>query len=425
MSIDPPACIAILGAGPIGLEAALYARYLGYEVLLLERGPSASANVLAWGHVPLFSPFGMNASPLAVAAIQAQDPRWQCPAADETLTGAEFHQRFLRPLAQTDLLADALQFDTEVLAVGRVGWLKGEGVGDPRRGDAPFRILCRARDRSERTYEAQAVIDCTGTYGHPNWLGQGGIPAVGEQASAARIEYGLPDVLGRDQSRYAACHTLVVGAGYSAATTVVNLAKLAARQPETRLTWLTRRTAADGPLRRIPNDRLAHRDELALHANTLANDASSPVTHLGGAGITAVDLDPATDQWTVQLSGGDRSSIQVDRIVANVGYRPDNQLYSELQVHECYASGGPIKLAAQLLAQSSADAAADCLDQTSCGPESLQNPEPNFYILGSKSYGRRSQFLLAIGLEQIRELFTLIAGREDLNLYAAMPQRST
>ncbi|MEC9117285.1 MAG: FAD-dependent oxidoreductase, partial [Planctomycetota bacterium] len=32
MAIDTPATIAILGAGPIGLEAALYARFLGYEV---------------------------------------------------------------------------------------------------------------------------------------------------------------------------------------------------------------------------------------------------------------------------------------------------------------------------------------------------------------------------------------------------------
>ena len=38
MAVDTPAKIAILGAGPIGLEAALYDRYLGYEVDVFERG---------------------------------------------------------------------------------------------------------------------------------------------------------------------------------------------------------------------------------------------------------------------------------------------------------------------------------------------------------------------------------------------------
>ena len=35
------------------------------------------------------------------------------------------------------------------------------------------------------------------------------------------------------------------------------------------------------------------------------------------------------------------------------------------------------------------------------GIEALQSPEPDFYILGSKSYGRDSRFLLRVGLEQV------------------------
>jgi hypothetical protein len=108
--------------------------------------------------------------------------------------------------------------------------------------------------------------------------------------------------------------------------------------------------------------------------------------------------------------------LEVDRIVANVGYRPDNRLWSELQVHECYATGGPMKLAAALTAETSAD----CLDQKSCGPQALLNPEPDFYVLGAKSYGRNSKFLISVGLEQIRDLFTILADRAELDLYANM-----
>jgi hypothetical protein len=66
----------------------------------------------------------------------------------------------------------------------------------------------------------------------------------------------------------------------------------------------------------------------------------------------------------------------------------------------------------------------DCLDQTSAGVASLQNPEPNLYLLGSKSYARNPNFLFSVGLEQIRELFTLIGDRAALNLYATVGRKS-
>ena len=84
MSIETPAKIAVLGAGPIGLEAALYARYLGYDVEIFERGQAAE-NVLRWGHVRMFSPFHMNRSPLGLAALTAQDSASPSRAANRAL----------------------------------------------------------------------------------------------------------------------------------------------------------------------------------------------------------------------------------------------------------------------------------------------------------------------------------------------------
>ena len=52
-----------------------------------------------------------------------------------------------------------------------------------------------------------------------------------------------------------------------------------------------------------------------------------------------------------------------------------------------------------------------------CRSASLRNPEANFFILGAKSYGRNSHFLLKTGFEQVREVFTLITGKPDLDLY--------
>jgi hypothetical protein len=60
----------------------------------------------------------------------------------------------------------------------------------------------------------------------------------------------------------------------------------------------------------------------------------------------------------------------------------------------------------------------DCLALAGFGPDSLRSPEPNFFILGHKSYGRRSDFLLRAGREQVRDVFKIIEESPQLDLYA-------
>ncbi|RMH96251.1 MAG: flavoprotein, partial [Calditrichaeota bacterium] len=47
------------------------------------------------------------------------------------------------------------------------------------------------------------------------------------------------------------------------------------------------------------------------------------------------------------------------------------------------------------------------------------------YILGMKSYGKHSSFLLKIGFEQIRDVFRLITGDPELDLYRQISSRDT
>lgn len=54
------------------------------------------------------------------------------------------------------------------------------------------------------------------------------------------VDHALPDVLGADRDRYQGKHTLVVGAGHSAATTLLALAEL----PDTPITWAIRAGSA-------------------------------------------------------------------------------------------------------------------------------------------------------------------------------------
>lgn len=410
MEFDTPARIAILGAGPIGVEAALYARYLGYDVDLYERG-EIGGNIIKWGHVRLFTPFSMNASPLGLAALQAQDPQYEPPAGDAFLTGSQWVERYVAPLANTDLVRRSLRLKTEVLNVGREGLLKSDKPGSPERAEAAFRLLVRD-EAGERIETADLVIDATGAFGkyNANPLGDGGLPAIGENELRDAIWYGLPDLRNRDREQFLGKHTLVVGSGYSAATNVAELAELAKENGAARITWLVREPC-ETPMQRIANDQLPTRDQLAAKVNELAG---SSVNLVDGSRVHAISRDETGEPFIVATVGKHESTLVVDRIIANTGYRPDNSIYSELQVHECYATGGPMKLAAALMT----NASVDCLDQQSAGSAALVSPEPNFCILGAKSYGRNSNFLFSVGLQQIRDLFAGVAGRAELDLYA-------
>jgi thioredoxin reductase len=415
MAIDTPARLAILGAGPIGLEAALYARFLGYDVVVYEAGEVA-ASVRRWGHVRMFTPFGMNRTALGLAAIQAQDESYRPPPDDAILTGHEWVDRYLLPLSETDLLSDHLRLRTGVLGIGKEELLKGDLPGSPDRGDWSFRVLTQSFE-GQKFELFDGVLDCTGVFNSANWFAGWGLCTVGELTRRDKFEYRLPDILGSDRDRYSGKHVLLIGAGMSAATNVVALAELAASEPGTRVTWITRREGAagtGGPIAMIENDRLPERAALARRANELARRGEA-ITYWPQTMVERVEQPLDDGPFELELSGEHSGTIEVDEIIANVGFRPNDSIYQELQIHDCYATQGPMKLAAALMGQQGAD----CLDQRACGPQTLINPEPNFYILGAKSYGRRSNFLLSVGYEQIRDVFTLIGDRETLDLYSS------
>jgi hypothetical protein len=354
----------------------------------------------------------MNSTPLGRAAIRHENPRHEFPGDGDCVTGREHVVAYLEPLAKCEALKDCVHADTQVVAIGRRGFLKEEGPGDPKRGQQPFRILVRDK-KGERVEEADVVLDCTGTYAQHRWVGEGGIPAAGETNATQHMTYHLDDVLGERRGHYAGKTTVVVGSGYSAATAVCNLAALAEASVETWVVWLAR-SARSQPLPRVVNDPLKERDRLAVRANNLATRAEGNVEFHPGTVIESVECAGPDKGFKITVRcGGKPRTWEADRLIAHVGYSPDATIYRELHVHECYASLGPMALAAALLKH----AGADCLSIPAQGAATLRTPEPNFYVLGAKSYGRNSSFLLKTGFEQVREVFTLIAGKADLDLY--------
>ena len=169
MAIETPAKIAIIGAGPIGLEAALYARFLGYETELFERGSIAERFRNSNTNMP--APFREISTPLALAAMEAQGD-YEPPPEESVLTGGEFVDQYLAPLAKTDLIRGEIRTECEVVAVRRADpshhsmeESNDENNDEEREeeGDAPtLSIQFRNADGTEDTASAHVVIDASG-----------------------------------------------------------------------------------------------------------------------------------------------------------------------------------------------------------------------------------------------------------------------
>ncbi len=390
--------IAVIGAGPVGLAAAAHLIQRGLPVKVYEAGATAAANVRDWGHVRLFSPWEYNTDTVARALLGAHG--WQEPPGKAIPTGSDLYEAYLKPLAATPEMVAVIETNAKVTAITRLG---ADKVLSKGRETKPFVLAISNGNGSIRRDLARAVIDASGTWTAPNPLGAGGILAEGEAENAGRIAYGIPDVLGRDRATYEGRTTLVVGAGHSAANVLLDLARLAERNPATSIVWATRgenlmRVYGGGQA-----DQLPARGELGSSLKALVD--SGRVTLV--AGFSATRVKAAGDQVMVEgeTAGGIRELGPVDRIVVSTGQRPDLNLTRELRLDldpwlESSKALGPL-IDPNLHS---------CGSVPPHGHRELAHPEPGFYTVGIKSYGRAPTFLMLTGYEQVRSVVAAIAG---------------
>lgn len=390
--------VVVIGAGPVGLAAAVRLLERGLEPLILEAAADVAASPRDWGHVRLFSPWRYNVDKVAVQLLEGAG--WTAPPADDMPTGNELYGRYLRPLAALADIRDRLHLDRRVVAITRQGVDK---VRTSRRQDVPFVVRAASAAGVSEEFLARAVIDATGTWWSPNPLGAAGIPAAGEATFKDRIHHGIPDVLERDRGRYASKTTLVVGAGHSAANSILGLAELARTSEGTSIIWATRSDNLTRVFGGGDGDGLPARGKLGAELRALTENGSlSLVQNFRIEALREVagklEVAGTRDGKVFALSG-------IDSIVASTGQRPDLAMTRELRL-----SLDPALESAQVLGPLIDPNEHSCGTVRPHGARELAHPEPNFYIIGSKSYGRAPTFLLATGYEQARSVAAMIAG---------------
>jgi hypothetical protein len=365
MPFPAPNSLAIIGAGPVGLEAALAALDLGFDVQVLEQGEVGS-HPLAWGHVRMFTPWRMNLGKHSRAHLEAAG--WTAPEPDTCPTGAELAGGYLQPLGRLPELAGRIHPFTQVVQASRHGLLRGEGADAGTRRTRPFRLLVRDQGGRESFHHAFSLVDASGIYANPLWAGTGGIPARSESYLRPQLACHVEDVLGQDREKYAGRRTLVIGEGTFAATTVAALARLADEVAGTTVAWVTR-ASASGVFPNAEHDPLPGRRELRVRARALATGAHPAVTHTGGAEVEEFEFNPATRRYRVILATGEETRTEeADRVIVNAGFGPDPALCRELD------------------------------------PD-----EPQFFALGHEAHGHEPGFLLETGYRQAEDAVRRLA----------------
>ena len=418
--IDTPATVAVIGGGAIGIEAALYARFLGYYVLLIE-GAKMAQSWRRGGQLPMLVPFGRAASQLGQAALEAHRPDSPLPKQSDVMTGLEFAEKYLVPLARTDLLIDSVHVHSRVVSVSRLAGRRETPGEIQDRADVEFRLAIHSKSRGWFTERADIILDCSGL-SVPRALGPGGGIAVGEVEHADLIEpYQIDAGAGKNAEQYAGKRIVLVGASHSALMNLVSLVDLMRRSSQTRITWLLMlEPGMSEPIQWLDRvratgdagERLAAREEVqAALRGTLEGVVVLPVL-----GIERMASAPGGLDVRLQTDEDNTLDIQCDRIVSGCGLQADWSHAAALRV------GRSATLDRPTLEFSSVGAAGDASDRSPSASialsDSILTMEPHYYVIGSKSFGlAHDRFTLAQGHQQIREAFALIGGRSDLDLY--------
>lgn len=205
--------------------------------------------------------------------------------------------------------------------------------------------------------------------------------------------------MGRDRARYAGRRVLVVGSGHSAFNALLELIELAQEVPSTRIVWAVRRDGVGRLFGGGTSDQLPERGRLGQRLREL----------LAG-GALQLETGFRLERLTLTLEGivandGPKVLPPVDEIIGATGFRPDLNMTRELRLAVDEVCESPVQLAPLIDPNLHS-----CGSVPPHGVDELRHPEPNFYTVGMKSYGRAPTFLLKTGYEQVRSVVAGLAG---------------
>jgi len=154
-TLDPPGTITVIGAGVLGIEAALYGRFLGYNVQVLE-SERVGARLLRQPDEDLPLLPNRFLSALALSALQAQ--RGEALPPVPPTTRKQWVEEMLVPLTETDLMRGRVRIDRRVTEIAQLPVDPDEDEEVP----PDFRLTAQTADGTTESIDTEAVIVAAG-----------------------------------------------------------------------------------------------------------------------------------------------------------------------------------------------------------------------------------------------------------------------
>ncbi|MFB5664158.1 NAD(P)-binding domain-containing protein [Alteribacillus sp. HJP-4] len=389
--------VAIIGGGPAGLAAAAHLSKRGHSFLLFESGEKLGNHFLDYAHVRLFSTWEYNIDEAAKYLLEKNGV--ELPNPDELPLGGEIATKYLQPLGNLPELKPFIYLNSKVVHTARKGFDKVKSKG---REDAPFELHVESSNQEVQRYYARAVIDATGTWQQPNPLVSGGLI----EKSSSNIHYRIPDILHEDRKTFENKRVLIIGSGHSAFHSILELAKLKTKAPNTEITWMIRRSNIEEIMGGGDNDQLPERGALGTRLKQVISDGAVNVY----TSAVVQSLRKSNGNRVIvhaDVQGEPMTSGPYDEVIANTGSRPAFQFLSEIRY-----TADPALESVPALAPLIDPNVHSCGTVRPHGEKELRQPEKDFYIIGAKSYGRAPTFLMATGYEQARSVTAYLCGDE-------------
>lgn len=375
--VEAPATIAIIGAGPVGLEAAIYARFLGYFVSIFEQRRVAH-RMLDWHDRPLDVKVKECTTSMGHAAIAAQNPEYVRRGPDEVFTGRSYAEEYLLPLAKTDLLFDDIHFLSPVVDVSRYRTFITDEIDLQERCNDEFRILVDGRHRGAWVSRADVVIDCRGATQRFSGIGPGGGLAIGESAIRDSFLYHAPLDRKFESKSVVGKHVCLLGQSMRAAQFALEYLTRFGNEANGRLTWILR------------PERLQDSHVVTKALDAIRNEPSCNMVTIESLGVEQIHRNEAGFYLLKFLKDDDSTvEMQCDAVVA-------------------LTHGREGSLSRELFDGRSAELE---------GCPSFVTSEPGLYRLRGGNIEEGAGVGLSDTFRSIRALFAMLAGRQDLDLY--------
>lgn len=204
-------------------------------------------------------------------------------------------------------------------------------------------------------------------------------------------------------TRYKDKNILVVGSGHSAINILLDLADVQKDYPKTQLNWVLRKKDISVVYGGKKDDALPGRGALGLRIEELVN--SGKLNVFTPFHIVKLSIERSKIQIEGKINEQIKHILEIDEIISNTGSRPNLDFIREIRI-DLDASLESVYDLAELIDPNSHS----CGTVRPHGERELKQPEKDFYILGSKSYGRAPTFLMATGYEQARSVVAYLDG---------------